>query len=98
MPNAKIVYVNIDTNKHNEEQTQLRIGFDVGDEVVYMRYIIAGGSSGQQKFASMQLSKLLKLGGGVPVTVEENDRGYKDVYADDGFRKASRGGEDDGGF
>jgi hypothetical protein len=87
MPSAEIVYVNIETNKYNEEQTQLSIGFNVdGGETKWMRYIVAGGSSGQQKFASMQLSKLLKLGGPVPVTVEKNDRGYDEVYADDGFR------------
>jgi hypothetical protein len=42
----------------------------------------------------MQVSKLLKLGGPVPVNVETNDRGYKDVYADDGFRKGASGADD----
>ena len=105
MPTAEVFYTNIEPNKNNPSQTQLSIGFKVdgSDEAIWMRYIIAGGTEGQHKFGSMQLSKLLKLGcTNVPVTVETNERGYKDVYADDGFRSGGQaaGGNDPfaGGF
>lgn len=100
MPNAEVKYVNIETNRYNEAQTNLSIGFaiDGADDLTFMRYVIAGGTEGQQKFASMQLSKLLKLGGPVKVTVETNERGYKDVYADDGFRAGAGGAAEPSGF
>ena len=96
MPSAEIKYVNIEPDKFDEDKTNLVIGFaiDGADELTWMRYCIVGGSEGQRKFGSMQVSKLLKLGGPVPVTVETNDRGYKDVYADDGFRKGASGADD----
>ena len=88
---AKVVWVSVEPNKFNPEQTRLSIGFEIGGETKYMNYVVAGGSEGQQKFASIQLSKLLKSAGELPVRVEENDRGYTDVYSDydDGFRKGS---------
>lgn len=103
MPDAKVVYVNIEPHKFNEGQTQLSIGFEIDGETKWMRYVVAGGTEGQQKFAGMQLSKLLKIGGPYKVKVETNERGYEDVYADDGFRGGSSGGaaqrdDDDGGF
>lgn len=100
MPNAEVRYVNIEQNKFNPEQTSLSIGFaiDGSEELTFMRYTIAGGTEGQQKFGSMQLSKLLKLGGPVKVTVEKNDRGYLDVYADDGFRAGAGGAAEPSGF
>lgn len=92
MPKAEVVWVSIEPNKFNPEQTRLSIGFKIdGGDVSYQNYVIAGGSEGQQKFASMQLKKLLQSGGELPVNVEQNDRGYTDVYSahDDGFRKGS---------
>jgi hypothetical protein len=98
MPEAEIVYVNVEPNKFNPEQTQMSIGFKVDEgEVTYMRYTLAGGTEGQQKFASMQISKLLKMGSPYKVNVQQNDRGYTDVYADDGFRSGG-GGSPSGGF
>lgn len=100
MPNAEVRYVNVEPNKFNPEQTNLSIGFAIEGEtdLTFMRYVIAGGTEGQQKFGSMQLSKLLKLGGPVKVTVEKNDRGYLDVYADDGFRAGAGGAAEPSGF
>lgn len=94
---ATIGYCSIEPNKFNPEQTQLVIGFTINGEKKYMRYCVAGGTEGQQKFASMQISKLLKSAGPYPVKVETNDRGYEDIYSafDDGFRP---GGGDDAGF
>ena len=90
MAEAKVVFVNIEPNKFKPEQTQMSVGLQVdGGETVWMRYTIAGGTEGQQKFASMQVSKMLKLGGSFPVTVQENDRGYTEVLVDDGFRPNS---------
>lgn len=100
MPSAEIVWVSIEPNKFNADQTRLSIGFKIdGGDVTYMNYTIAGGTEGQQKFASMQLKKLLQSAGTVPVNVEQNDRGYTDVYSahDDGFRKGS-GASDDAPF
>jgi hypothetical protein len=93
MAEAEITWVSIEANRYNPEQTQLSIGFKIDGEVSYMRYTLAGGTEGQQKFASLQLSKLLKQAT-YKVNVEKNDRGYLDVYADDGFR--SGGGDADG--
>lgn len=102
MPKANIKFVGVGPNRFNEEQTQLSIGFDLGDEkLTYMRYILAGGTEGQQKFASIQLANLLKNAGPYEVTVKENERGYTDVYADDpNFRPngATGSGDDDFGF
>ena len=95
MAEAEITWVSIEPNRYNESQTQLSIGFKIdGGDVNYMRYTLAGGTEGQQKFASLQLSKLLKQNT-VRVKTEKNDRGYLDVYADDGFRP---GGGDDVAF
>ena len=95
MAEAEITWVSIEPNRYNESQTQLSIGFKIdGGDVTYMRYTLAGGTEGQQKFASLQLSKLLKQNT-VKVKTEKNDRGYLDVYADDGFRP---GGGDDVAF
>lgn len=100
---ANVVYVNIEPNKFDDSKTQMSIGFEIDGETKWMRYTVAGGTEGQQKFASMQLSKLLKMGGPYDVNVETNQNGYEDVYADDGFRKGGNGGgssrtDDDGGF
>ena len=93
MAEAEITWVSIEPNKFNPDQTQLSIGYKIDGDVHYMRYTLAGGTEGQQKFASLQLSKLLKQST-YKVNVEENDRGYKDVYADDGFRKGAKGADE----
>lgn len=95
MTEAKIVWVNIEPNRNNPEQTQMSVGYEVNGETHYMRYCLAGGTEGQQKFASMQLSKILKGAGPIKVTTKQNERGYTDVYYDDGFHS---GGSDAGGF
>ena len=103
MPKANIKFVGVGPNKFNEEQTQISIGFEVegSDKLDYMRYVVAGGTEGQQKFASIQLANLLKNAGPYEVTVKQNERGYTDVYANDpNFRPdgAAGGGDDDFGF
>lgn len=99
---AKVVYVNIEPHRFNDGQTQMSIGFEIDGETKWMRYVVAGGTKGQQDFAAMQLSKLLKAGGPYKVNVETNERGYEDVYADDGFRKGGNNSaadeRDDEGF
>lgn len=101
MAKANIRFVGVGENKFNPDQTQLSIGYEIeGEEaLVYMRYILAGGTEGQQKFASIQLANLLKNAGPYEVDVKVNDRGYKDVYANDpNFRPGGSAVADDFDF
>jgi hypothetical protein len=99
MAKAGIKFVGVGPNKFNDDQTCISIGFDLGEEkLTYMRYVVAGGTEGQQKFASIQLANLLKNAGPYEVTVKENERGYLDVYADDPNFRPGGPAADDGGF
>jgi hypothetical protein len=97
---ADIKFVGVGPNKFNPEQTCISIGFDLGEEkLTYMRYVVAGGTEGQLKFASIQLANLLKNAGPYEVTTKENERGYLDVYANDpNFRPNGATEVDDLGF
>ena len=78
--NSKIKWVGLGPAKFNEDLTQLSLGFEVeGEEKLrYLNLPIAGGSSGQTKYAAMMIQRLLK-GSTHTIQIKTNERGYDEV-------------------